>query len=84
MKTDRIEFSIEHILGLKGARILADVTDFKVDLIEFAFGADTSAAAGFPVAFILEQTQAKIRHEIRNRPKKIETIVPIDEGDHAS
>jgi hypothetical protein len=84
MKTDRIEYSIEHIIGLKGARVLADVMDFRVDIVAFQLGVDAPAAAAFPVSFILEQFQARIRHEIRNKYTKVQSIVPIDEGDHAS
>lgn len=80
MKTDRFEYSIEHIVGLKGARVLADITDFRVDILAFVIGPDSPMSAALPVSVILESVQARIRHEIRLHHKSLaDAVVPADE-----
>lgn len=38
MKTNRVEHNVEHITHLKGSRVLADVSGFKVEIITLMIG----------------------------------------------
>lgn len=70
----RIEHNVEHIVRIKGARVMADVAGLRVDVVGFTFGHSEFIEGNF-IDLLPAQAIEKIKEELRDYSPVADAII---------